>query len=210
MRHLQFRSIRHPLERSSWIQLKRSWNARTTGQVMATLTGKVDEEDPADLRAVHFGLHLDGRLSAYARQIPPPGAGAMDPAIREIATGLPCHVDHVCAHPDHADNGLLIGALVRFVLAAVWADAPASAVFLEVPAYTALRDELGLIGERYGLESNKGQLAGLEQWLVPPFVRPSVMTDLDELKVAMVRYGEEWRRTGSINVLAGERAGRWA
>ena len=174
------------------------------------LQGRVDPEDPDDQRSTHYGLHLDGRIRAYARRLPVPAADAKDPAIRALATGLPHCVDHVCMYPGQDEAGLLFGALLRFVLAAIWADAPGSSIFLNLPAVGVPYDDLCLLGAQSGPDPGKAPASGLAQWLVPPVDASLSMPDLIEIKNTLDRYGEEWRRSGTIHVLAGERAGRWA
>lgn len=179
-------------------------------RVRPSLSGFVDLEDANDPRSTHYGLHLDGRFKAYARRLPVPAAVAGDPAIRALAAGLPHCVDHVCVHPGQDQAGLLLGALLRFVLAAIWADAPGSSIFLNLPAVGVPHDDLILLGAQSGPDDGKAPASGLAQWLVPPVDASLSMPDLIEIKNTLDRYGEEWRRSGSIHVLAGERAGRWA
>lgn len=210
MRHLHFKPLRHPLEHSSAIQLRRSWGAHLSGMAAPMLADPPGEIEAADLRAAHYGLHLDGRFSGYARHLRPPQMGAADPAIRELALGLPDRVDHLCVHPERDPEGLLLWALVRFVLAAIWVDAPAAHVLLALPSGARAEQDLVMLGERVDLVSDGHGAVGMQHWLVAQVAAMEHRPAHLELKEALADLGEQWRRSGSMSVLAGEHAPRWA
>jgi hypothetical protein len=210
MRHLQFKSLRHPLEHSSAMQLRSSWGARAFGGARPMLSDPPGEPDADDLRATHYGLHLDGRFSGYARHLRPPQLGAADPSIRELALGLPDRVDHLCVHPEREADGLLLCALVRFVLAAIWVDAPSVHVLLAMPPGGLAEQDLVLLGERVQLADTAQVGVSAQHWLVAPVAAMEHRTAHLELKATLDDLGEQWLRSGSMSVLAGDRAPRWA
>jgi hypothetical protein len=210
MRHLHFKPLRHPFERTAAVQLRRTWGAHQNGWPMPPLADPPGDMDTDDARASHYGLHLDGRFSGYARHLRPPQLGASDPCIRDLALGLPDRVDRLCVHPDRDNEGLLLWALVRFVLVAIWADSPSAHVLLALPTGARAEQDLVLLGERMHLVDERNASGHVQHWLVAPLAAMEHRTGHLELKAALDDLGEQWRRSGSMSVLAGERATRWA
>ena len=210
MRHLLFRALRHPSERSVALNYRRQWSQsppRRHFDLLYNAEFGVDEEDE---RAGHFGLHLDGRFCGYARQAKPAltSLSTLRPGDMDLA--LIERIDLVCTNPEYDQQGLLMAALVRFMLAAVWEDAPAARILITVPEGCRAEIDLAVLGEVVRPLTTDLSVEAWRWWLVRHPVGVDDTSDRPELYDLLDDHGEQWRRSSSISVLDSEKAMQWA
>ena len=160
-----------------------------------------------DTHATHYGLHLDGSFSGYARhERPAYSAGTI--GVPQL--NLPHRIDHICVDPDRDADGRLLAALVRFMLAAVWVDAPDARILLTVPGGSRAEGDLAQLGERVQLMMASTPPALGQMWLVSSTDPGDDPTQRPELADVLGDYGDQWKRANAVSVLAAEGAVRWA